>query len=222
MHSLPSASHPIAFATLPWQLVAAIIVFNIVAGMISKRKQKQAKAGAKTEPKTDPKAEARLLEEARLREAAETKRKAAERRAREEILRARDEARGSGEPAEAGTGGASEARTRPTAPAGNARPTGKRILDQLARELGLELPEARQPVPAPARPSSRQASAPAPVEPVEAPVSARIPIASVAPIAAPASPSFPGAADFSDPEAMRKAFILKVILDKPPALRHRR
>lgn len=245
MHPFASASHPIAFAALPWQLVAAIIVFNIVAGMISKRKQKQAKAGAKPDPKADARTTAaqgnrdsreaenlRNREEIRLREAAEAKRKAAELQAREEILRARDEARGSREPAQTGARGASgtgagRPKTRAeSAPARRepAQPAGKRILDQLARELGLELPEARKPVPAPARPSNRQPSAPAAIEPAEETVSARIPAPTptAAPIAAPAAPSFPGAADFSDPEAMRKAFILKFILDRPLALRHRR
>lgn len=260
MLPVPSAPQPLAFASLPWQLVMAIIVFNIVAGMISKRKQKQAKPGAKADPQADArKGEAlrdkekdeanrrnrelqRSAEETRLREAAEAKRKAAERRAREEMLRARVEARRSREAAaaEAPAGGASDAAA--SGAAAQARPEtaktgGRGLLDQLARELGLELPDASRPVPTTPRPPSK----PTPAQPAR-PQGARsrgdareedaddlpglasrtAPVAATVPPVPASAAQAAGPVDFSDPEAMRKAFILKTLLDKPLALRPHR
>jgi hypothetical protein len=256
----PSAPLPVAYASLPWQLVLAIIAFNIVAGMISKRKQRQAKS-AKANPRTEAgKAEARRdkddsrdgeirrsLEETRLREAAEAKRRAADRQARqarEEVLRAREEERTSEEPVATGTAKQAETTGRavpPQPPRETPKPAGKGLLEQLARELGLELPQAPRPAPIPAR---------APVRPVETPSMRPQPgrqeirrdtrrlesdetgepsrsegsgyRPAPAPMSAPIAEALVGPDDFTDPRAMRKAFILKVILDKPLALRRHR
>ncbi|MBW8886568.1 MAG: hypothetical protein JF616_02320 [Fibrobacteres bacterium] len=198
MQSFPSAPHPIAFASLPWQLVLAFIVFNIVAGMISKRKQGKAKSGSPANPRT----ETRKAEMP-----------------------------------------AAPAQARREAP----KPAGKGLLEQLARELGLELPQPTGSAPVPQR---------APARPVEA-ASARPQTArqetrrdarpsdktnrsdrderdeasrsegsdtrpTPAPMTAPAAQALVGPGDFTDPEALRKAFIIKVILDKPIALQRRR
>lgn len=194
--------HPIASASLPWQLVLAIIVFNIVAGMISKRKQGKAKPGARTDEKTganagaktDPQAEARKaaaqrakddsrnLEvlrrqaEARAREAAEAKRKDAERLARQ-ARQAREE--------DQRTRGQAE---RPVMPKETRR------VDSAAATQRDKIAEADpRPSPVPVAMSEPGRLAPA-----------------------------IGAGEFADPEVLRKAFIMKVILDKPLALAPRR
>jgi len=261
MHLYPSAPHPVAYASLPWQLVLAIIVFNVVAGMISKRKQRQAKSGSKTNPRTEAgKAEARRdkddsrdgevrrsLEETRLREAAEAKQRAAERQARqarEEVLRAREEERTSEEPVATGTANEVERTGRavpPQASRETPKPAGKGLLEQLARELGLELPQSPRPAPVPARAPARPVEAPSmrpqtgqqqirrdtrrldtneTGEPSPSEGSGYRP--TPAPMTAPVAEALVGPGDFTDAEAMRKAFVLKVILDRPLALRRHR
>jgi hypothetical protein len=186
----PADLHPIASASLPWQLVLAIIAFNIVAGMISKRKQGKAKAGANPASKPASQADARKAEaqrekdksrnlevmrrqaEARAREAAEAKRKAAERKAREEVQRA----------------GAPE---RPVVPKETRR------AESIPSVTGAEPygTEDIDPRPAPA--------------PGAVPVAAR-------------DSQAVGPGDLADPEVLKKAFIMKIILDKPLALARRR
>lgn len=236
--------HPVATASLPWQLVLAIIVFNIVLGMISKRKQGKGKPGPKGAGNADE--ARRRMEEARERARAEAERKAAER-----------EAHARRDP-EVPDKAAAEAEVRRE----KAKAVGKDLLSQLARELGLELPNAPKPppprpVPAPApsrtstaRPAarkealrngraagesgdgehdgtladliaSRKASGP---EGTEAPAGPRAqaafdPHASPEPARSAVSSL---AGQLADAEALRKAFILKTILDKPLALRLRR
>ena len=231
---------PIAAAALPWQLVLAFIVFNVVAGMISKRKQgqRQPRPGVKARPMpeapADPRAESNPAKSnAAMSNTVESNVAEAQRRP--------DEAR-------AGAGGetAKDFRTD--------------ILSELARQLGLELPEPSKPSsakpssakPSSAKPSRTEASpsAQAPVRPrprlesddgehigthadliaarkasriADQRPSAAAPPAPPPPVAPePARPAASLAADFADPEALRKAFILKTVLDKPLALRPRR
>jgi hypothetical protein len=250
---------PIATASMPWQIVLAIIAFNVIGGIMSKRKRRPPKADPLPGSQGDPKGDAwRRMEEARARSAAEAERKAAERladRDRDEgrgTVRARAEGEGmpgSGEDA----GGAAMGRDA----GAKAKEVGKDLLGQLARELGLELPPAPKPSPSarpgpsasPGRPApvSRNASAPAKVRPTAAqyrsstpvpggpaaarktavreeegsdsPVPAPAPGAHLEPVRSAASPT--PVLDLGDPEALRKAFILKTILDKPHALRAR-
>lgn len=127
---------------------------------------------------------------------------------------------------------------------------GKDLLNQLAKELGLELPQQGRP--APAQPQAPKPSGPQPV-PASAP-SRTIP-AATAGLASPdeirnrnleadrarpgtlyshrapqsALPSgkvptlIPGlaAGDLTDPESLRRAFILKTVLDRPVSMKRR-
>lgn len=191
----PTDLHPIASASLPWQLVLAIIVFNIVAGMISKRKQGKAKPGASPGTKPSPQPDARKAEaqrekdnsrnleilrrqaEARAREAAEAKRKDAERQARQ-AREAREEAQ--------------RARAQPERPI--IRKETRRVDSAAATERD-RIAEADPRSAAPALVAAPEPGGPSPAV---------------------------GAAEFADPEVLRRAFIMKVILDKPLALGPRR
>ena len=97
--------HPVATASLPWQIVLAIIAFNVIGGLMSKRKRRPPKADPLPGSQGDPKGDAqRRMEEARARAAADAERKAAERladREREERrkpLRAEAEEQGISRP----------------------------------------------------------------------------------------------------------------------------
>lgn len=217
MHLFLSTPYPIASASLPWQLVLAFIVFNAVAGMISKRKQKQAKANSRTDAdKTQARTDKDDARDAQIR-----------RRSEEARVRAAAEAEKT-----------AKAATAPARP-GTPMPAGKGLLEQLARELGLELPQPTSvPVPprAPAKPVEAQAMRPQTArqesrrdirraekdEGSEVAVNRPMPSPMTAPVSAPAAQALAGPGDFTDPEALRKAFIMKVILDKPLALRRQR
>jgi hypothetical protein len=201
----PEQLHPIATASLPWQIVLAIIAFNVIGGLISKRKRRA--------PKPDP---VRPDAEPFGREVSE----------KDERTRATTQDSGA-----------------------QAKEAGKDLLGQLARELGLELPPTPKPAPAsrpapPSRPSAPPRSAPAsrPYAP-EARAATAGPIAKrkTAEREEEGSPSLaretpaPQAAtepvrgatsvlalELGDADALRKAFILKTILDKPMSLRPRR
>jgi hypothetical protein len=218
---------PIATASLPAKVVLAIIAFNVVMSLWAKRKQKQAAAEAK-----DPAGAAALKEEARRRMENARARSQAERQSKE----ARND----------------DAADSARAKREKALEVGKDILGQLAKELGLELPQNK---PAP-RPQPARAAAPKP-----APAAARKPArggevrsegerpASLkdllaaqkaaaskegegAPRRAPYNEPIPAPLrqaaplirpeDLRDPEALRRAFVLKTILDKPLSLQGRR
>lgn len=228
---------PIASASLPWQIVLAIIAFNIVVGIMNKRKQ-QPKPGSPDAARKQE--EARLkVEAAHAKAKAQAEREAAERQARE----ARDEK-------------ASEAATAAQAKKDKALDVGKDILGQLAKELGLELPEAKKPAPpkpAPAPASAPSRPAPTPARPARpgraefererpstlkdllaaqksasanagenAPRRMRPSATGPEPARAPAAVPLAAQIDLADADALRRAIVLKTILDKPLALQPRR
>lgn len=260
---------PVASASIPWQIVLAIIAFNIVAGIISKNKQKPGKAGPKPGPRPEDarrRAEAmrQRREEAHAEARAEAERKTAARQASER------EAARRGAAAEKAAGNRNDeggdAGDEPDAGPEAGRRSGN-ILEQLARELGLELPVPQRPAPRkdsrpgtagriPAESARSQAAGRIPaesagshadgraraetpetsgayasaVEPVRRDiVSEPDPFAAASvrsrrPVPAPAagplrSRPLVGRDDLSDPMALRKAFILKTILDEPVSLR---
>jgi hypothetical protein len=143
---------PIATASLPWQIVLAIIAFNVIGGLMSKRKRRPPKADPVPGSQGDPMGDAqRKLEAARARTAAEAERKAAERLADRERDDIRKPARADAEdPGMSGPGADARAGAMRQDPGAKAKEAGKDLLGQLARELGLELPQA--PKPSPARP----------------------------------------------------------------------
>lgn len=241
----PEHLQPIATASLPWQIVLAIIAFNVIAGLMSKRKKRPPKAepipGSQGDPKGDAK---RRLEEAQAQAAAERERKAAEREANRE----RDEGRVSARSQSGSSRTQGTAASPAQDPGAKAKEAGRDLLGQLARELGLELPEPAKPVP-PARPAPASRPAPA-ARPVSGskPNPAQSRPGSVGPIAtrqaagrereeegsappkpvplAPPEPVRPEvqplALELSNAESLRKAFILKTVLDKPLSLQPRR
>lgn len=121
---------------------------------------------------------------------------------------------------------------------------GKDILSQLAKELGLELPKPQPrpaPKPAPAQPPQGKPSLPKPPAHAHVPKSqgissdevraraaeanrsqARPSPASVAPVAAPIAQPLISASEIASAQAMRKAFVLKTLLDKPLSRKPRR
>jgi hypothetical protein len=246
----PETLPPLATASLPWQIVLAIIAFNVIAGLMAKRKQRPPKSDPVPGSQGDPKGDARRrLEEARARSAAEAERKAAERQADRE----RDEGRVSARPkTEAfGKGGSGRDAAAPAQDAGaKAKDAGRDLLGQLARELGLELPQAPKPPPAPrpapanrpvpgSQPASASRTSPAQARTSAAGANAARKTAvreeavreeegstSPAPIALahpePIRAASPLAFELADADALRKAFILKTVLDKPLSLRPRR
>jgi hypothetical protein len=118
---------------------------------------------------------------------------------------------------------------RPADPVEQAKAAGKDLLSQLAKELGLELPGATRPPPRPGNVhvTHRPAPHPAP-KPRPEPEADERPAPSMAAPVPPMSGNRAAAAepavafsDFSDPAALRRAVILKTILDKPLSLRPR-
>ncbi len=231
----PEQLHPLATASLPWQIVLAIIAFNVIAGLMSKRKKRPPKAEPIPGSQGDPKGDARRrMEEARAQAAAERERKAAEREANRE----RDEGRVSARPQVESSGNAGRIASPAQDPGAKAKEAGRDLLGQLARELGLELPQTPKPAPASrpssgSRPPSRPTQVPARA-PAAGPLAARKTAlreeegsSSPAPAYTPAALEHPGpvraapsplALDLADGEALRKAFILKTVLDKPLSL----
>ena len=232
-----------ATASLHATIIIGVIAFNVVMSIIAKRKKK-AQAEAK-----DPQAAARLKEMARQKMETE--------RAKAQSAAAAREA--------AARNARQQAERRETAPEGSeeradqALEVGKDLLGQLARELGLKLPETeapRRPVPrptaqqtSPARGSSQKGEtrpakksvfeaysgererpksmkdllaarkAAAAQEGENAP--RRIPRAEAVPETVRPPGPMVRAQDL-DAEALRRAFILKTILDKPVTLRSSR
>lgn len=158
------------------KIILAIIAFNIVMGLIAKRRQKQAE-------NEDPAAKAKREEAIARIEADRAKREAAEARAKAErdIRDGRDDH-------------AAEAEAASQAKKEKAKEVGKDILSQLARELGLELPQPQAPRPAP-RP-----------QPQPAPAQAQTPKQKQKPArAAESSDRRPSAARAAHDEAVRQA-----------------
>ena len=229
-----------ATASLHATIILGVIAFNVVMSIIAKRKKK-ALAEAK-----DPQAAARLKEQARQRMEAERAKAQSAAAAREAAARSARQ----------------QADRRETAPEASeergdqALDVGKDLLGQLARELGLKLPESEAPRrPAPQRPATPQAPAARAPQKAEARTSKkavfegysaererpksmkdllaaqkaasaqegenaprRVPRAEAVPEPVRAAGPMVRAQDL-DAEALRRAFILKTILDKPVTLR---
>ncbi len=221
-----------ATASFHGSIVLLAVGFQVVMWLLAKRKKNAAQQAK------DPAAQARLKEQARVRMEAEQARRRAQ----------ANDGDVNGEDARLAREAASRARKE------QAIDVGKDLLGQLARELGLKLPESDAP-PRPI-PTPRPAPAPAPAEgkPAygqaahstrakpeaytaerERPQSLRdllsaqkaasstegenaprrVPHAKpLEPVSQPAAPML-RAGELSDPESLRRAFILKTILDKP-------
>ena len=72
---------PVAHAALPWQIVLAIIAFNVVVGILNKRKQQPPKPGSADAARKQEEARQKA-ESARAKAKAQAEREALERRAR--------------------------------------------------------------------------------------------------------------------------------------------
>lgn len=133
------------------KIILAIIAFNIVMGMLAKRKKKQQEEAAKGGG-VDAKEEARQrIEGMRARADAAQARAQSERETRE----GRDD-------------GESAAHAAAQAKKDKAVDLGKDILGQLAKELGLELPQPQAPRPAPRPQPAAPVQAKAKAKPVRA------------------------------------------------------